>query len=58
MKTKLLEVSKGNFKKCKKQTQIRLIILILIKKDLLVQEQQSRQELLEVMKHLGYSIEI
>ena len=27
-------------------------------KELLVKEQQSRQELLEVMKHLGYSIEI
>lgn len=27
-------------------------------KELLVQEQQSRQELLDVMKHLGYSIEI
>ena len=27
-------------------------------KDLLAQEQKSKQELLEVMKNLGYSIEI
>lgn len=27
-------------------------------KELLIKEQQSRQELLEVMKHLGYSVEI